>query len=64
MSKSSATIDEIAITADNLQSLLCILHEREPQKLGGAEVYSTIGLAWDLACTISSWLEKEVEKND
>ncbi|WP_347254359.1 hypothetical protein [Leminorella grimontii] len=58
------TIDEMAITADNLQSLLCILHERGPKKTGGAEVYSLIGLAWDLSCKISSWLDREAEKDE
>ncbi|PHI31064.1 hypothetical protein [Budvicia aquatica] len=62
--KNNTSIDGISITADNLQSLLCILHEREPKQLGGVEVHSTIGLAWDLACKISSWLEKEAEKDE
>lgn len=64
MGNTNSNIDEMAIMSDNLQSLLCILHERGPQKLGGAEVYSTVGLAWDLSCKISSWLEKEAEKDE
>ncbi|AKJ41527.1 hypothetical protein [Pragia fontium] len=64
MKNNTIGIDEIAIAADNLQSLLCILFERKPQKIGGAEVHSTIGLAWDLSCRISTWLDKEAKNHE
>ncbi|OON39765.1 hypothetical protein BTJ39_12065 [Izhakiella australiensis] len=55
-------IDEIAISANNLQNLLELIFsnmEAMPKK----QAHSLIGLAYDISADVSLWLEKKEQEN-
>ncbi|MCD1125344.1 hypothetical protein LPW36_04775 [Jinshanibacter sp. LJY008] len=61
MKNSTLSITEVAVLADELQSLLGVLYVHDDTE---PDLKNCIGIAWNIGCRVATWLEEEGAKGE